>query len=173
MNISKLSSTVATLNLKIVLVSSFQNGRTIEASVFFNNSEIASFSGETLAAAHDKAVTMAQTSVLLYGMQTLACAGLFTPIEAETIIEGERMDSLKRDLQSAWKFRNVVVNEDLTQSEEKETFYRMINSSNYINAIDPESMEQLRSVWKNKVCGTYSLLSLAEDIRKGKKLKTK
>jgi len=42
-------------------------------------------------------------------------------------------------------------------------------SGEWVNSIDPESMVELKSIWK-QVDGSYSLNQLAHAIRKGKPL---
>jgi hypothetical protein len=72
-------------------------------------------------------------------------------------------NALKADLTTAWELRNFTF-----EGEETNPVKRALNSSNFINAIDPENMGRLQLFFKQYAKGTDTLASFAAKIIDGK-----
>jgi hypothetical protein len=82
-----------------------------------------------------------------------------------------RLKSLKLDLELAWDSRNVIINEDLSFGVETQPYKKLLNSSNFLYSIDPQSMTFLEFLLAYSH-PEYTLATLAGDIVRKSNYKT-
>jgi len=74
----------------------------------------------------------------------------------------QQLTRLSSALSFAWADRNLTIN-----GEETCPIECLRNTSEYINALDPERYAELKQSWRNDAPGEYSLVQWANKLRRG------